>query len=125
VVYLLQSDHARLGRGWGATAVLAAAGIGVGFVLVRWLPAILPALLALLVVALLINGRFRLVQPAQRYMAALLVVSSVAWLIAGHHGRLIAAVSIMQLLSLSDYGSKSGFGLADRNFSRLGVRYPA
>jgi CNT family concentrative nucleoside transporter len=121
VVYLLQSDHARLGRGWGATAVLAAAGIGVGFVLVSWLPALLPALLALLVVALLINGKFRLVQPAQRYLAALLVVSGVASLIAGgHHGQdVIAAVSdqVTKFLSLSDYGSKFVFGnLADSRY---------
>jgi len=121
VVYLLQADHARLGRGWGATAVLAAAGIGVGFVLARWLPAILPTLIALLVAALLVNGKFRLVQPAQRYLAALLVVAGVASLVAGgHHGQeVIAAVSdqVTKFLSLSDYGSKFVFGnLADSRY---------
>jgi CNT family concentrative nucleoside transporter len=121
LVYLLQSDHARLGRGWGATALLLAAGIGVGFVLVRWLPAILPYLLVVLVVALAVNARFRLVQPAQRYLAALLVVSGIALLIAGgHHGQhVIAAVSdqVTKFLSLADYGSKFVFGnLADSRY---------
>jgi len=121
VVYLLQTDHARLGRGWGATAVLSVAGIGVGFVLVSWLPEILPYLLGVLVAALLVNGRFRLVQPAQRYMAALLVVAGIASLIAGgHHGQaVIAAVSdqVTAFLSLSDYGSKFVFGnLADSRY---------
>ncbi|HQP44769.1 MAG TPA: nucleoside transporter C-terminal domain-containing protein [Thermoanaerobaculales bacterium] len=121
VVFLLQADHARLGRGWGATAVLSAAAIVAGFVLVRWLPAILPALLALLVVALLVNGKLRLAQPAQRYMAALLVVSGIGWLIAGgHYGQqVIAAVSdqVTNFLSLSDYGSKFVFGnLADSRY---------
>ena len=121
VVYLLQSDHARLGRGWGATALLSAVGIGVGFVLVRWLPAILPYLLVVLVLALVVNARFRLVQPAQRYLAALLVVAGIAMLIAGgHHGQhVIAAVStqVTKFLSLADYGSKFLFGnLADSRY---------
>jgi CNT family concentrative nucleoside transporter len=121
VVYLLQTDHARLGRGWGATAVLAAAGAGAGFVLVSWLPAILPYLLIVLVVALAVNARFRLVQPAQRYLAALLVVAGVASLIAGgHHGQqVVTAVSdqVTKFLSLSDYGSKFVFGnLADSRY---------
>jgi CNT family concentrative nucleoside transporter len=121
VTYLLQTDHARLGRGWGATAVLSAAGIGVGFVLVSWLPAILPSLLVALVLALIVNARFRLVQPAQRYVAALLVVSGISFLIAGgHHGQsVIAAFSdqVTKFLGLADYGSKFVFGnLADARY---------
>ena len=121
VVYLLQADHARLGRGWGATALLAAAGVGVGFVLVHLLPVILPYLLALLVAGLVVNGRLRLYQPVQRYLGALLVISAIALLIAsGHHGQdVIAAVStgVTNFLSLADYGSKFVFGnLADSRY---------
>jgi CNT family concentrative nucleoside transporter len=121
VIYLLQADHARLGRGWGATALLSAVGLAAGFVLVRWLPAIVPALIAVLIVALLVNARFRLYQPAQRHLAALLVVAGIAALIAGgHHGQsVIAAVSdqVTKFLSLADYGSKFVFGnLADSRY---------
>jgi CNT family concentrative nucleoside transporter len=121
VVYLLQTDHARLGRGWGATAALAAAGGGIGFVLVRWLPAALPFLAIALVVALLVNGRFRIAQPAQRYLAALLVIAGIGLLISRdiHGQELFAAfsVKVAGFLSLADYGSRFLFGnIADPQY---------
>lgn len=121
VVYLLQTDHARLGRGWGATAALAAAGCGVGLVLVKWLPAVLPLLAAALVVALLVNARFRIAQPVQRYLASLLVVVGVAYLISRNlHGQEVFAafsLKVAGFLSLADYGAKFLFGnLADPRY---------
>ena len=121
VVYLLQTDHARLGRGWGATAVLAAAGVGVGFVLARWLPATLPYLAVVLVVAMLVNARFRIVQPAQRYLASLLVIAGVAYLISRNlYGQVIFtafSIKVAAFLSLADYGARFLFGnLADPQY---------
>ena len=114
LVYLLQSDHARLGRGWPATAVLAAVGLGLGAVFTWLVPLGLPYLLAIVVVAMMINGGFRILQPAQRYLAALTVVLGVAFLISrGLHGELIfdgLSRKVSAFLGLSDYGAKFLFG---------------
>jgi len=114
LVYLLQTDHARLGRGWPATAALAVAGLGLGAVF-TWLgPVSVPYLLAIVVVAMLVNGGFHLVQPAQRYLAALVVILGVAFLISrGLHGQLIfdgLSQKVSAFLGLSDYGAKFLFG---------------
>ena len=65
VVYLLQADHARLGWGWAATALFAAAGIALGAVAVFAVPGIVPWALAGVVVLLLVNGGLRFVQPVE------------------------------------------------------------
>ncbi len=114
VVYLLQKDHATMGRGWTATALLAAGGVAVGAVFVVLAPGFVPYFLGATVVALLVNGGFRLAQPAQRYLAALLVVLGVAFLISrGYYGQLIFAAfsqKVAAFLSLSDYGASFLFG---------------
>ena len=114
LVYLLQTDHFRLGRGWPATAALAAVGLGIGAVFTWLIPAVVPYLLAIVVVAMMINGGFRLVQPAQRYLAALVVILGVAFLISrGLHGQLIfdgLSQKVSAFLGLSDYGAKFLFG---------------
>jgi CNT family concentrative nucleoside transporter len=114
VVYLLQTDHARLGRGWGATAVLTTVAVALGAVFVAVLAPVIPYLLAVVLVAVVVNGGFRFVQPAQRYLAALLVILGVAFLISrGIYGQqMFAAFSdkVAAFLSLSDYGAKFLFG---------------
>lgn len=114
VVYLLQADHARLGRGWMATVALIAAGCGVGFVLTRWLPTPIPYLLAAAVVFSLVNARFRLYQPAQRYLASFVVVLGVSYLTSrGLYGEVVFAAfsdRVADFLNLSDYGARFLFG---------------
>jgi len=114
LVYLLQADHANLGRGWPATAALSAAGIAMGALFVALLPAVVPYLLAVVVVALVVTAVLHLSQPAQRYLAALTVVLCVAFLISrGLYGHLIFAAfsdKVAAFLNLSDYGAKFLFG---------------
>jgi len=114
VVYLLQTDHARMGSGWSATAALAAAAGLLGFVATRWLPETLPYLIAALVVGLLVNARVRMSQPAQRYGAALLVVLGVSFLISrGFYGQVVFgrfSDGVASFLNLADYGARFLFG---------------
>jgi CNT family concentrative nucleoside transporter len=121
VVYLLQRDQARLGSGWWATGVLALAGVAVGAVFVKWLPASIPYLLGALLVLLLVNARFRLSQGLQRYGATFFVVLGVSYLISrGFYGQIIFggfSEAVSYFLSLSDYGARFLFGnLADRQY---------
>jgi CNT family concentrative nucleoside transporter len=114
VVYLLQTDHARMGSGWPATAALTAAAGLLGVVWTRWLPETLPYLIAAVAVGLLINARVRWSQPAQRYGAALLVVLGVSFLISrGFYGQVVFARfsdGVASFLNLSDYGARFLFG---------------
>jgi len=114
VVYLLQTDHARLGRGWAATVMIIIAGGGVGYLCVVWLSGSTPYLLVVTTVALAINARFRIAQPAQRYLASLAVVLGVSYLTSrGLYGQLIfGALSdrVAAFLNLSDFGARFLFG---------------
>jgi len=121
LVYLLQTDHKKLGNGWLATAALAAAGIAVGAVFVTLLPSAIPYVLAGVVVMVAANARFRVSQPAQRYLAALVVVLCVAFLISrGYYGEVVFGAfseKVAAFLGLSDYGAKFLFGnLSDSRF---------
>jgi CNT family concentrative nucleoside transporter len=131
VVYLLQADHLRLGRGWTATLALAAAGGLVGLVFAAWLPATIPVLIPGIVVLLLINARFRVSQPMQRYAAALLVVLGVSFLISrGLHGQIVFgrfSDGVASFLELSDYGARFLFGnlaIAEHFFPGPGAGWP-
>jgi len=121
VVYLLQKDHQRLGGGWLATAGLAVAGLLVGVAFWLLLPGTIVPAMALTAVALAVNARFRLARPAQRYMAALLAVLVVSWLVSrGLYGQIIFKAfseKVAAFLSLSDYGARFLFGnLADPQY---------
>jgi CNT family concentrative nucleoside transporter len=79
-----------------------------------------PAWLILVVVAL-VNARFGFLGEARRYVAALLIVSGISWLIAsGLHGQAIFqsfSVKVGDFLNLSDYGARFLFGnLADPRY---------
>jgi CNT family concentrative nucleoside transporter len=114
VVYLLQRDHARLGSGWLATAVLAAAAVVAGGLATWLVPLTIPYLLALTLVVLVVNGWLRLAQPAQRYLTALLVVLGVSYLVSrGLYGQVILGAfsdRVASFLKLSDYGARFLFG---------------
>jgi CNT family concentrative nucleoside transporter len=114
VVYLLQRDHARLGHGWIATGALAVGGLFAGYLFTAWLPGLIPYLLVVTVVGLALNARFRLHQPAQRYLAGLFVVLGVGYLVSrGMYGQVILTAfsdRVSGFLSLSDYGARFLFG---------------
>ncbi|MDX1739728.1 MAG: nucleoside transporter C-terminal domain-containing protein [Rhodothermales bacterium] len=74
-----------------------------------------------LVAVTLVNARFGFAGVAQRYLGALIVVSGIAWLIAGgHHGQAVFqqfSSRVADFLNLSDYGAAFLFGnLADPQY---------
>jgi CNT family concentrative nucleoside transporter len=101
-------------------ALMAGASLlGVGAVA---LGSAVPAVAAVvLVVALAVNGRWKLLRPGQAPMGALLAVMIVAFLVASDiHGRALFgefSVKVSAFLELSDYGARFLFGnLADRQY---------
>ncbi len=114
VVYLLQRDHARLGGGWLATAVVAGATIAVGSLLTWLVPGIIVYLVPVVVVFMVVNARFALHQPSQRYGAAVLVLLTASFLISrGMHGQVVFAAfseRITAFLGLADFGARFLFG---------------
>jgi CNT family concentrative nucleoside transporter len=114
VVYLLQHDHARLGSGWLATSILAGCAVLVGALFTWVVSASIPYLLAVIVLAMALNARFRFSQSASRYMAALFVALGVSFLISrGLYGRVVFSGfsdGVAGFLSLSDYGARFLFG---------------
>jgi len=120
-VYLLRRDRVKPDRGWmgivGIITGVAAFGGIVGGIGSR--PAGIAALVV--VVLLVINGRFRLVPRFQAPLGVLLVVLTVAWLVAANlYGEEIFdtfSKKVAYFLSLSDYGAQFLFGnLADTQY---------
>ncbi len=114
VAYIMQKDEARLGGGWIGVAAISAAALAAGFALHVVPRRILGILLLLLVAFLVVNARFRLAQAAQRYAAALFVVTGVVLLVVQNfHGQVIfssLSQKVADFLNLSDYGAKFLFG---------------
>ena len=116
---LLVVAYVMTGRGgeehaWTRVAAVSVAALGVGAAL-TFLPAQLLGWLPLvLVVAMLVNGRFGLLRAAQPYLGALFVVCGVAWLVASDiHGRQIfdaLSTRVSFFLGLADFGSSFLFG---------------
>ncbi len=121
VAYVLQHGAGTRDRGRGPAigifAAVAAAAIAFGLAA----PAALAPLLGALVVALLLNARFRLAREAQPFGAALLVALAVSWVVAhGVTGQVIFGTfsdKVAAFLNLSDYGARFLFAnLADPKY---------
>jgi CNT family concentrative nucleoside transporter len=114
VSYLLQQDRSRLGSAWLSTTVQAVAALALGALFTWGLPVVIPYLLAIIVVAAVVNARFRFSQPAARYLAALLVVLGVGFLISrGLYGQVVFgrfSDGVASFLALSEYGARFLFG---------------
>jgi len=119
--FLVRHDRARPDRGAGEVALMLAAAGSIGAIL-GWLGAAVAGVTALfLVVLILANSRFRLAPRLQAPLGVLLVVATIAWLVAaGLHGQVIfTALSdkVAAFLNLSDYGARFLFGnLADPQY---------
>ena len=120
-VFLLRNDRANPERGIGALVMMLAGACAIGVVLGS-LPSSVAGFAAIAIIVLLLaNSRFRLAPWLQAPLGILLVVATIAWLVAaGLHGQVIfSALSdkVAAFLSLSDYGAQFLFGnLADRQY---------
>ena len=120
-VYLLRKDRVRPDRGPGAVAgyLVGACAIGValGFVGSR----VVGAAAIVLLVLLLVNGRWKVLPSIQAPLGVLFVVLGVTWLVLGQfYGQVIFGAfsdKVSYFLSLSDYGARFLFGnLADSQY---------
>ncbi len=120
-VYLLRRDPATPDRSYASVAALLV-GAGVAGTALGLLGAPVAGVAALVVlVAMLINSRLRMVPAAQGPLGALLAALVVAWLVtSGLYGQVIFAAfsrKVAAFLSLSDYGARFLFGnLADPQY---------
>jgi len=121
VVYLLERPEHESEPSRPNALLVVASTLVLGALMSQLSIRILVTALLLVLVALILNGRFRLVVSAQRYLGALMVTLGVASLISGRvYGQdLFQAFSsrVSDFLSLSDYGAKFLFGnLADTRY---------
>ncbi len=131
VTYLLEEERNGTSNAWVAGLAGGVVAIGTGWVLVRFLPFAIVPLLAMVILAMLANGRFRLAPAAQNWLGAFLTVLLVALPISrGLHGRLVFKVfseKVAAFLNLSDYGARFLFAnLADPKyfFTQSGAAWP-
>ncbi|MEJ2582859.1 MAG: nucleoside transporter C-terminal domain-containing protein [Acidobacteriota bacterium] len=120
-VYVLRRDPVTSDRGYGSVAALLVGASAVSAVLGFLGPPVVGIGVIILLIALLVNTRFKLAPALQAPLGALLVTSIVAWLVAsGFHGRVIfegLSQKVAAFLDLSDYGARFLFGnLADRQY---------
>ncbi len=120
-VFLLRHDRANPERGIGALVMMLAGACAIGVVLGSLPPSVAGFAAIAIIVLLLANSRFRLAPWLQAPLGILLVVATIAWLVAaGVHGQVIfSALSdkVAAFLNLSDYGAQFLFGnLADRQY---------
>ncbi len=120
-VFLLRHDRANPERGAGALAMMLAGACAIGVILGLLGSPVAGVAAVVVVVLLLVNSRLRLAPRLQAPLGILLVVATIAWLVAADlHGQIIfSALSdkVTAFLSLSDYGARFLFGnLADRQY---------
>ncbi len=120
-VFLLRHDQANPERGAGAVAMMLAVACAIGVILGLLGSPVVGIVAVAAVVLLLVNSRLRLAPRLQAPLGILLVVATIAWLVAADlHGQIIfGALSdkVTAFLSLSDYGARFLFGnLADRQY---------
>lgn len=120
-VFVLRHDRANPERGAGAVAMMLAAACAIGVILGLLGSPVVGVVAVAAVVLLLVNSRLRLAPRLQAPLGILLIVATIAWLVAADlHGQIIfSALSdkVTAFLSLSDYGARFLFGnLADRQY---------
>ena len=120
-VYLLRRDQNVPDRSLTSVALMLAAVSAVATALGLLGSTVVGATAIVVLVAMLVNSRFRLAPKLQGPLGALLVAGLVAWLVAsGTHGQSIfegLSDKVAAFLDLSDYGARFLFGnLADRQY---------
>ena len=120
-VFLLRDDQADPERGAGTLAMILAAACAIGVILGLLGSPVAGVTAVAVVVLLLVNSRLRLVPRLQAPLGVLLVVATIAWLVAANlHGQVIftaLSYKVTAFLDLSDYGARFLFGnLADRQY---------
>ena len=120
VTYILQQDDSRWGGGLRSAAIVGIASLALGYVLTL-VPALLGYGMLILLLLLILNARFQVIQPIQRYGGALLVVMGTAYLITHDlTGRIIFkgfSDKVASFLNLSDFGAQFLFAnLADGSY---------
>jgi CNT family concentrative nucleoside transporter len=120
-VFLLRHDQANPERGAGALAMILAAACVIGVILKLLGSPVAGVTAVAVVVLLLVNSRLRLAPWLQAPLGVLLVVATIAWLVAANlHGQVIftaLSYKVTAFLDLSDYGARFLFGnLADRQY---------
>jgi len=119
--FIMSHGWANTERGIGALAMMLAGACAIGVVLGSLRSSVAGMTAIAIVVLLLLNSRLRLAPRLQAPLGVLLVVATIAWLVAADlHGQVIfSALSdkVTAFLSLSDYGARFLFGnLADRQY---------
>jgi len=120
-VFLLRHDQANPERGAGTVAMMLAGAGAIGVILGLMGSPVAGVAAVAVVVLLLVNSRLRLAPWLQAPLGVVLVVATIAWLVAADlHGQIIfTALSdkVTAFLGLSDYGARFLFGnLADRQY---------
>lgn len=117
------SERPDLGRlPWERVALGLAAAVVVGFLVPRYLALVVTPLLLLAVLFLFVNGRWKLLPAAQRWVGVLfLALGTGALITSGTTGQAIfqeLSAKVAYFLSLSDYGARFLFGnlVEDRYF---------
>ncbi len=119
--FIMSHDRANPERGIGALAMMLAGACAIGVVLGSLRSSVAGMTAIAIIVLLFLNSRFRLAPRLQAPLGILLVVATIAWLVAADlHGQIIfSALSdkVTAFLSLSDYGASFLFGnLVDRQY---------
>ena len=120
-VFLLQHDQANPERRTGTLVMMLAAACTIGVILGSLGSTVAGYAAVAAVVLLFVNSRLHLAPRLQSPLGVLLVVATIAWLVAADlHGQIIfSALSdkVTAFLGLSDYGARFLFGnLADRQY---------
>jgi len=120
-VFLLRHDQANPERGTGTLVMMLAGASAIGVILGLLGSPAAGVVTVAVIVLLLVNSRLHLVPRLQSPLGVLLVVATIAWLVAADlHGQIIfTALSdkVTAFLGLSDYGASFLFGnLVDRQY---------
>ncbi|NQU66752.1 MAG: NupC/NupG family nucleoside CNT transporter [Candidatus Marinimicrobia bacterium] len=109
VTYIMQKDDQKLGGGFKAL-IIVLIGSSIVWTVFYLIPGVPKWMLIISVLFLILNAKMKFFQPAQRFVAAVFVISGIAYLVAhGLHGQIIFksfSDKIAGFLSLSDFGAK-------------------